>query len=325
MTLPAIGISLGDPGGIGPEVALKALATPSLLPEARFVVFGDRRVWDAGREALGLRLEAEPCDGETVPPVPRIYFKDIGAISGDVVRGRATAENGKASFRAFEKAVESAGRRSLDAVVTAPISKTSWRLAGISWRGHTEYLDSLYPGAIMTFWSERLKVALLSHHIPLAEAVARVRKGVVLDFLRALHRSLAGVRSGVEELLVAGLNPHAGEDGLLGPEESDDIRPAIGLAAREGIPVSGPYPPDTVFIKALDHPEKMIVAMFHDQGLIGFKLVAFETGVNTTLGMPFIRTSPDHGTAFDIVGKGVADPRSMIEAIRLAIKLSPSP
>jgi len=322
MTFPAIGISLGDPGGIGPEVVLKALATPSLLPEARFIVFGDRRVWDANREALGLRLEAPLHKGDTVPSAPGFYFNDTGGVSGDAIRGQSSGENGKSSFRAFEKAVEWAGRGLLDAVVTAPISKTSWRLAGLSWRGHTEYLDSLYPGAIMTFWSERLKVALLSQHVPLTEAMGRVRRGVLLDFFRALHRSLAGVRSGIDELLVAGFNPHAGEDGLLGTEETTEMRPAIAAAAREGIPVSGPFPPDTVFLKALDHPEKMVVALYHDQGLIGFKLLAFETGVNTTLGMPFIRTSPDHGTAFDIAGKGVSDPRSMLEAIRLAIRFS---
>ncbi len=324
MTLPAIGISLGDPGGIGPEVVLKALATPSLLPEARFVVFGDRGVWDADRAAQGLRLEVPIQEGDTVPPAPGFYFSDIGAMPGEVVRGRASGENGKSSFLAFEKAVGLAGKSVLDAVVTAPVSKTSWHLAGLPWRGHTEYLDSLYPGTIMTFWSDRLKVALLSHHIPLKEALGRVRKDVLLDFFRALHRSLSVVRSGIEEILVAGLNPHAGEGGLLGTEETTEIRPAIDVAAKEGIPVRGPFPPDTVFLKALDCPTKMAVAMSHDQGLIGFKLVAFTTGVNTTLGMPFVRTSPDHGTAFDIAGKGVADPRSMLEALRLAIRLSAS-
>lgn len=322
MTFPAIGISLGDPGGIGPEVVLKALATPSLLPEARFVVFGDRRVWDANREALGLRLEAPPHKGDTVPSAPGLYFNDTAGVSGDVLRGQPSGENGKSSFRAFEKAVEWAGRDLIDAVVTAPISKTSWRLAGLTWRGHTEYLDSLYPGAIMTFWSERLKVALLSQHVPLTEALGRVRGGVLLDFFRALHRGLAAVHSGIDEFLVAGLNPHAGEDGLLGTEETTEMKPAIAAAVREGLPVSGPFPPDTVFLKALDHPEKMVVAMHHDQGLIGFKIVGFETGVNATLGMPFIRTSPDHGTAFDIAGQGVADPRSMLEALRLAVRLS---
>jgi 4-hydroxythreonine-4-phosphate dehydrogenase len=324
MTFPAIGIGLGDPGGIGPEVVLKALDPLSLLPKARFVVFGDRRVWDAERAALGLRLEAPIPIGDTVPPAPGLYFNNIGAVPGDIVRGRACEENGESSFMAFEKAIGLAGKGVLDAVVTAPISKTSWRLAGLPWRGHTEYLDSLFPGAIMAFWSERLKVALLSHHIPLKEALGRVRKDVLLDFFRALHRSLAAVRSGVDELLVAGINPHAGEDGLLGAEETDEIRPAVEEAAREGIPVGGPFPADTVFLKVLDHPDKMVVAMSHDQGLIGFKLVAFATGVNTTLGMPFVRTSPDHGTAFDIAGKGIADPRSMHAAIRLAIRLSAS-
>jgi 4-hydroxythreonine-4-phosphate dehydrogenase len=322
MTPPAIGISLGDPGGIGPEIVLKALATPSLLPEARFVVFGDRRVWDAERESSGLRIEAPIHKRDAVPSAPGLYFIDIGAAPVDIVRGRSSAENGISSFRAFSKAVDWAGRNLLDAVVTAPISKTSWRLAGLSWRGHTEYLDSLYPGAIMTFWSARLKVALLSHHVPLMEGLGRVRGRVLLDFFRALHRSLAGIRSGIEEILVAGLNPHAGEDGLLGAEEAEEMGPAIAAAVREGIPVRGPFPPDTVFLKALDHPERIVAAMYHDQGLIGFKLVAFENGVNTTLGMPFIRTSPDHGTAFDIAGQGVADPNSMLEALRLALRLS---
>jgi 4-hydroxythreonine-4-phosphate dehydrogenase len=322
MTLPAIGISLGDPGGIGPEVVLKALATPSLLPEARFVVFGGRRVWDAERAALGLRLEAPIHEGDTVPPAPGLFFNDIGAMPGDFVRGRASGENGKSSFLAFEKAVEWAGKGVLDALVTAPISKTAWRLAGLPWRGHTEYLDSLYPGAIMTFWSERLRVALLSHHLPLREAIERVKKGTLLGFFRNLHQSLGRTKSGVRELLVAGLNPHAGEDGFLGTEEEDEIRPAVEEARQEGLAISGPFPPDTIFLKAIDCPEKMVIALYHDQGLIGFKLKAFETGVNATLGMPFIRTSPDHGTAYDIAGKGAADPRSLIAAIRMAVELS---
>ena len=322
MTLPAIGISLGDPGGVGPEIVLKALSERASLPEARYIVFGGRSILEEAAEALGLRPGFITWENGELPSGPGPFFRDVGGSPVEFVKGKASAGNGEASFLFFKAAVEMARVSLLKAVVTSPISKTSWRLAGLSWRGHTEYLESLFPGAIMTFWSGRLKVALLSHHIPLAEALGRVRKDVLLDFFRALHRSLAGVRSGVEELLVAGLNPHGGEDGLLGGEETTEIRPAIEAAAKEGIPVSGPFPPDTVFLKALDHPEKMVVAMSHDQGLIAFKLVAFETGVNATLGMPFIRTSPDHGTAYDIAGKGAADPRSLIAAIRMAVELS---
>lgn len=323
MTVPAVGITLGDPGGIGPEVAIKALSRLDHLPKARFVVFGPRSAWEAGQAALGKRFEDPAWPGGDVPALPGVYFCPVGGDFGAFSPGRPSAANGKASFMALELATSIASTPGvLDALVTAPISKTSWRMAGSKWRGHTEYLDSLHPGAVMTFWSERMKVALFSHHLPLGEALGRVRRAGLLEFLRALHRGLARLPSGVKELLVAGLNPHAGEEGLLGAEEAYEIRPAVEAAASEGIPVSGPFPPDTVFLKAVDRPERMVVALFHDQGLIAFKLAAFETGVNATLGLPFVRTSPDHGTAFDIAGRGVADPRSMIEAIRLAVRLS---
>jgi 4-hydroxythreonine-4-phosphate dehydrogenase len=322
MTAVSVGITLGDPGGIGPEVVLKALSRPALQPGVRFLIFGSKSILDAGRAALGLRVEIEPWERDSIPPSPGLYFRDSGAQAGPVAVGRSSAESGQASFRWFEEAVEEARRGRLDGVVTAPVSKTSWRLAGLPWRGHTEYLDSLYPGAIMSFWSEKLKVALLSHHLPLKEALTKVRKDNLLEFFRSLHRDLAKIPSGIGEILVAGLNPHAGEDGLLGGEETMEIGPAIEAAAREGIPVSGPFPPDTVFLKALGKPGTLVAALYHDQGLIAFKTAAFDTGVNATLGLPFIRTSPDHGTAFDIAGKGIADPGSMIEAVRLAVRFS---
>ncbi len=176
----------------------------------------------------------------------------------------------------------------------------------------------------MSFWSERLKVALLSHHRPLREAVTAVKREALTDFLVTLHRALGKIPGGPYNLLVAGLNPHAGEDGNLGREEEEEIKPAIDAARRDGVPVTGPFPPDTVFLRALGKKDAMVVALYHDQGLIAFKLDAFATGVNATLGLPFARTSPDHGTAFDIAGKGVADPRSMEEALRLAAVFSAS-
>jgi 4-hydroxythreonine-4-phosphate dehydrogenase len=207
-------------------------------------------------------------------------------------------------------------------VTTAPVSKAAWALAGLPWRGHTDYLEKLFPGAIMSFWSARLKVVLFSHHRPLVEAVAAVRKEPLTDFLKRAHRALAGKPGGPFSLLVAGLNPHAGEDGALGREEEAEIKPAIDAAVREGVPASGPFPPDSVFRLAKGKRGAVVAALYHDQGLIPFKLEAFATGVNATLGMPFVRTSPDHGTAFDIAGKGEADPGSMEEAIRLAAAFS---
>jgi 4-hydroxythreonine-4-phosphate dehydrogenase len=323
MSLPRIGITLGDPGGIGPEIVVKSLLDTSALPPAQLVLFGERSVLEEAERTLGKSLNCLHYDEKEDREKARISLKEVKAPLASVKIGKASGENGRASFLFFEEAVRAARRGELQSVVTAPISKLSWELGGISWRGHTEYLEQFYPEAVMTFWSERLTVALLSHHVPLKEALRKVEKKNLLRFFQTLRRSMEKARPGSSEFLVAGLNPHAGEDGLLGKEESEEIIPAIEEAKSLGLPFSGPYPPDVVFRIALGHPEKIVVALYHDQGLIAFKLEAFETGVNVTLGMPFIRSSPDHGTAFDIAGKGRASQRSMVEAIRLAAELSP--
>ncbi len=321
MTVPTIGVTAGDPGGIGPEVVIKALSRPDALPAASFVVFAEPRVIEAGEARLGLRLGTRPWRPDH-PPEEGLFLFPVVAADGPPVPGRVSAANGEASFRAFEAAVAEARAGRLEALVTAPISKAAWALSGHPFRGHTEYLAGLYPGVIMAFWSERLKVALFSHHRPLREAVALVGGAALHDYLAALHRSLGKAPGGPFRILVAGLNPHAGEDGLLGREEVEEIGPAVRKAASEGVPVSGPFPPDTVFLEAQGKADAVAVALYHDQGLIAFKLAAFATGVNVTLGLPFVRTSPDHGTAFGIAGKGVADPRSMAEAICLAAAFS---
>lgn len=325
MTLPRIGITLGDPGGIGPEIVVKSLNEISSLPAADYVIFGDPSLLAAEEKALGISLACRSYREKEPPEKAGISLKEVTNSPGPVTRGQPSAANGRASFRFFEEAVKGARGGGLQSIVTAPISKRSWDCAGISWRGHTEYLEQFYPEAIMTFWSERLTVALLSHHVPLKEALKKVRQKNLVNFFHILERAAMKARPGRYELLVAGLNPHAGEDGLLGDEEIKEIIPAIEAARLEDVPVSGPYPPDVVFRSVLGHPEKIVVALYHDQGLIAFKLEAFETGVNVTLGMPFIRSSPDHGTAFDIAGKGKASFRSMTEALRLAAELSPCP
>lgn len=321
MTVPRIGLTAGDPGGVGPEVVVKTLARPDLLPPAAYVLYADPAVIETEEQRLGLRLGLRPRPSGG-PSEAGTYLSPVAGPSGPAARGRAAAENGEASFMAFETAVAEARGGRLEAVVTAPISKAAWALAGHPYQGHTDYLERLWPGAVMTFWSERLKVALFSHHRPLREAVAAVRKDALLAFFRSLHRGLARVPGGPYRLLAAGLNPHAGECGGLGREEMDEIGPAVEAAAAEGIPVSGPFPPDVVFLKALGQAGTVAAALYHDQGLIAFKLEAFATGVNATLGLPFVRTSPDHGTAFDIAGRGLADPRSMGEAVRLAAAFS---
>ena len=323
MTLPRIGISIGDPAGIGPEVSLRALFGNVVLPPAQYVLFGPQLLLENEAKACGAAADFPRWDADGSRIKPGVYLRDLPAPEGPVEKGVSGVFCGRASFAWFEEAVAAARRREIEAVVTAPISKLSWSLAGIPWRGHTEYLESFYPDAVMSFWSDRLTVALLSHHLPLREALARVTPPALARLFRVLHEYSAGKTAGVDfEILVAGLNPHAGEDGLLGAEEREIIVPAIAEARRAGIPVRGPFPPDVVFRNAIGRPERIVAALYHDQGLIPFKLTAFETGVNVTLGLPFVRTSPDHGTAFDIAGKTPADPGSMIEALRLAVTLA---
>ena len=314
MSRPRIGITLGDPGGIGPEIVAKALAASAPLPDSDYVLFGDEEGFRNEASRLGLTLAARS-----------VSFHAPGGARPSGRRGAPDKNNGAASFRAFEAAVADARAGMVQAIVTAPVSKKSWDLAGVPWRGHTDYLAGFFPGVIMTFWSEFLRVALLSHHLPLREALARVTKGEIVRFLRALASGLDAVGESPYELLVAGLNPHAGEGGLLGREESEEIEPAVREAREAGLPVTGPFPPDVVFRSALGRPDRIVVALYHDQGLIPFKLEGFATGVNVSLGMPFVRTSPDHGTAFDISGEGRADPRSMIAALRLAGSLASRP
>ncbi len=321
MTLPRIGVTLGDPSGVGPEVVLKALCRPERLPAAEYILFASRRVLEAEQKALGLELRA----GGVVFAEKREGSLTLAGLEEPrtaIPKGIPSAEAGRLSFHYFKTAVEAARMKKLEAVVTAPISKQSWALAGIGWRGHTEYLDHLFPGAVMAFWSERLKVALLSHHLPLREALALVREDVLFPYFLHLRDCLG--RAGLDnvEFLLAGLNPHAGEGGVLGGEEAAEILPAVEKARRAGINISDPIPPDVVFRRALDRPKAVVIALYHDQGLIAFKLLAFETGVNVSLGLPFVRTSPDHGTAFDIAGRNSADPASLVEALRLARRLA---
>jgi 4-hydroxythreonine-4-phosphate dehydrogenase len=325
MTLRRIGITLGDPGGVGPEIVLKALAGDYELPEADYVLFGSAPVLRAEERALGIHFDFDSLKAEKPALSGTLTFHEIPSSLRTVGKGAPSAKNGLESFRYFKAAVAVAREGNLQAIVTAPISKSSWALAGVPWKGHTDYLSQFYRGAIMAFWSEKLKVALLSHHVSLKNALTKVKKKSLLDFFLSLHRSLKRIQPGGFEFLAAGLNPHAGEDGLLGRDETEEIAPAIKEARRQGVKVSGPYPPDVVFRSALGQSDKIVIALYHDQGLIPFKLVAFESGVNVSLGLPFVRTSPDHGTAFDIAGKNRANPQSLVEAIKLAVALSLSP
>jgi 4-hydroxythreonine-4-phosphate dehydrogenase len=322
MTLPKIGITLGDPGGIGPEVILKAFSSLDSLPKANYILFGSSLIIQQEKQALELDLNIQPFERAKEADSPCFSLFEIETPLKTVKKGAAYKENGISSFSFLKEAAEEAKKGTIQALVTGPISKHSWRLAGLKWKGHTDFLSQIYPQAIMTFWSDRMKTALFSHHLPLKEALKRVKRESLKDFFLRLHHCLEKIQPETFRFLAAGLNPHAGENGLLGSEEEKEIVPAIKEARKQGMRISGPFPPDVVFRSALNRAETVVIALYHDQGLIPFKLEAFEKGVNVTLGLPFIRTSPAHGTAFDIAGKGIASPQSIVEAIRLAYSLS---
>ncbi|GAB4389100.1 MAG: 4-hydroxythreonine-4-phosphate dehydrogenase PdxA [Thermodesulfovibrionales bacterium] len=318
-----IAITMGEPGGIGPEVALRAAlgAGGSCEP----VLVGDAAVFGEAASLIKspVRLRAVERPGE--PEAGTIQVVDTGA-SGGFRKGSPTADGGRASALAIRKALELALAGEAAAMVTAPISKEALRMAGFPWPGHTEMLAELTATEryAMMLVGGPLRVMLVTIHEALREVPGLVTRESVLKTLRLAARACAMLSLDAPRIAVAGLNPHAGEAGLFGVEEAESIAPAIEAARAEGIPASGPYPADTVFYRASRGEFDMVVAMYHDQGLAPLKLVAFETGVNVTVGLPVIRTSPDHGTAYEIAWKGGADARSMAEALRVALCLRPA-
>lgn len=293
MSLPVIAITAGDPAGIGPEIAVKAREDPRVVAVCRPVIYG--------------------------PHTP-------SAIAAFPV-GRVDAAAGRAAYDAIVLATTDALAARVAAVVTAPINKAAFAAAGYPWRGHTDLLAHLCgtPDVAMMFWSDRLRVVLVTVHIPLREVPTAVSRDKVLDVLRLAWRSLPAFGLSQPRLGVAGLNPHAGEDGLMGTEDREALAPAVAAARAEGIDASGPFPADTIFVRAVRGEFDAVIAGYHDQGLIPVKLVAFGRAVNVTLGLPILRTSVDHGTAFDIARKGIADEGSLVEAILLAARLAARP
>ena len=286
---PRIAITAGDPAGIGPEVAAKAAADPRVLAACEPVVYG-------------------PSDTTRFAP------------------GVLSAPAGRAAYDLIVRAVDDATRGEVQAIATAPINKEAFRLAGLEWSGHTDLLAHL-TGArhvAMMFHSDALRVVLATVHIPLADVPHALTRAVMEQTIALTARELPRFDKIAPRIAVAGLNPHAGEHGLFGREEETAIAPAIAACRARGIDVSGPFPADTVFVRAHRGDFDVVVACYHDQGLIPVKLLAFGKAVNVTLGLPIIRTSVDHGTAFDIAGKGVADAESMVAAVLLAARLARS-
>jgi 4-hydroxythreonine-4-phosphate dehydrogenase len=319
-----IAITMGEPGGIGPEVIVKALHRADTSNYCTPVVIGDAEVM---RDAVSLtrlpiKIKTISSLSQSKPARGSIELLDIKSHS-PFKKGVPSKNAGRAVVSYIREAVSLALKNRVSAIVTAPISKESLKLAWHKWPGHTELLAELTgtKDFAMMFVSDKLKIILCTIHIPLKDVPKKINEKVVLKTIRLAKKGadMLGIKN--PGLAVAGLNPHAGESGIIGKEEIAVIMPAIRKAFDEGIKVSGPYPPDVVFHKAYNGDYDMVVCMYHDQGLIPFKMLAFDTGVNVTVGLPIIRTSPDHGTGFDIAWKNKANPSSMIEAIKLATRL----
>jgi 4-hydroxythreonine-4-phosphate dehydrogenase len=285
--VPRIAITVGDPAGIGPEIAEKTAADRRVLAVCEPVLYG-------------------PPEGAVFPA------------------GRPTAETGRAAYDTILRAVGDAQAGRVAAIATAPISKQALALAGIPYRGHTDLLADLTgaESVAMMFLSDAIRVVLATVHIPLADVPRLLTRAVLDSVIRLAARELPRFGFPAPRLALAGLNPHAGEHGVIGREDDLVLAGAVSACRRDGIDVSGPFPADTVFVRAVRGEFDAVVACYHDQGLIPVKLLAFGKAVNVTLGLPIIRTSVDHGTAFDIAGKGIADPGSLIEAVRLAARLA---
>ncbi|MEW6570274.1 MAG: 4-hydroxythreonine-4-phosphate dehydrogenase PdxA [Nitrospirota bacterium] len=319
-----IAVTIGDPGGIGPEIVTRALE--SLKSRRNFIplVIGDayvlRKVMALLKSPLELRIVAKP--EECVPDTNIVNLLDM-KIMKKLKKSRPDEENGRVAAAYIRKAVDLALNKEINAVVTAPISKESLKMAGFRWPGHTEMIADLSrtEDFAMMLVGGPLRVILVTIHTALKRVPALISRQRVLKTIRLAKKACHMLKIESPRIAVAGLNPHAGEAGIFGNEEIEEIMPALRDARKEGISVSGPYPPDTVFHMAYKKFFDIVVCMYHDQGLIPLKMIAFEKGVNLTVGLPFIRTSPDHGTAYDIAWKGIANPSSIIEAIKLAAKL----
>lgn len=329
---PVIGITMGDPAGIGPEVIVKALADPEIRKIARFVIFGMNELLAYAGDLAEiepywhrLQHDADRADHALVHEVVCLDYDEYSMLGTSA--NQPTKQGGQYSRRFLDDAIAAAQRPidqgGIDALVTAPISKTSWKLAGFDrWPGHTEYLQykTKAKRVSMMFHAEQINTILATIHIPLMDIRNQLTIGRVFDTIDLGHDAMQQLGIAKPRIAVCGLNPHAGEGGLFGDEEIRLIQPAIEVARKAGIDARGPFPADSLFTPPNLSKYDLFVAMYHDQGLIPVKMLAFDSAVNTTLGLPIIRTSVDHGTAFDLVGKNKADAGSMKAAIRLAAK-----
>src|SRR5215218_2668034 len=324
---PVLAITMGDPAGIGPEVVLKALAHAEVFEHCRPLVIGDRRILERTADWLGqtpeLDVVAEPDQGSYEPG--RVTLLDLENAPPDRIPvGEESAAAGAAAVDYVFRACDLAMAGEVAAVVTAPLNKAAMHLAGYDYAGHTELLTER-TGAeqvSMLLIGPNLRIVHVSTHVALEEAIARVTPQRVEDVIQIAHDACRALGIARPRIAVAGLNPHASEGGIFGNEETERIEPAIRAARARGLDVSDTQPPDTVFLRATKGAYDIVVAQYHDQGHIPMKLLAFDSGVNVSYGLPIIRTSVDHGTAFDIAGEGIAAESSLLAALDVALQMA---
>ena len=315
-------VTLGDIAGIGPELIVKLFATQPPAPGIRPLVIGDLEILRA--TAAFLNLPVRFVDEAAGPQADGIAVRSLAHPAPGAFRvGGISAACGDAAYRCFVHAVEECLAGRAHGIVTAPLHKEAMNLAGHAFAGHTDILEKMtgVEGPVMALWHPRLVVSHVTDHLPLRAALDAVTVERVAHVARLTHAALVRAGTPRPRIALAGVNPHAGENGLFGREELDIVRPAMDLLAAEGIETSGPHPGDTVFLQGLRGAFDAVLAMYHDQGFGPMKTLDFANGVNCTLGLPFVRTSPDHGTAFGIAGQGIAEPESMMAAWRLAVRL----
>jgi 4-hydroxythreonine-4-phosphate dehydrogenase len=322
---PVLGLTMGDPAGIGPEICLRALREPPILKICAPVLFGDAGVLKRLQKNLNCRVVSirEFAKWETFDGPIAV---DCGAIDAKQVRpGKISAACGRAGYIYIEKAIQFALARKIDGVVTAPIHKEALHLAGVKFPGHTEIFTALTNAkrSCMMLYSDKITVSLVTTHIGFSQVSKKISTRRILDVIELTAQAMRQILRRAPRLAICGLNPHAGERGLFGNcEEEKFIEPAISRARKKGISIEGPLAPDAAFTNGQRRKFDAIVCLYHDQGHIPFKMLAFETGVNVTLGLPIVRTSVDHGTAFDIAWQGRAGATSLFSAIEVASGLA---
>ena len=323
---PLVAVTMGDPAGIGPEIVAKAFAEEDFRDGSRAFVVGDAGIMNRAARLLGLslRVNAIARPEEALFDPDTVDVLAASELPEDLPFGKLDARAGEAAYRYLERATELANTGVVDAVATAPLNKEAMHLAGHEYPGHTEIFAGLTgtKDYAMMLVAQDLRVIHISTHVSLRQAIERVNPERELAVIRLAHNALCALGVEKPKVAVAGLNPHAGENGLFGTEDAKMIAPAVAAAVAEGIDATGPWPADTVLMRARQGEFDVVVVQYHDQGHIPVKLMGFDTGVNVTVGLPFFRTSVDHGTAFDIAGTGKADHASMRAALDLARRLA---